>query len=121
MKNIEPGFFLDDFKVEASIHVEQIEAAFLDVESLAGNADLINHVFRDAHSLKGTSGFFSLDKIVAVSHALESVFSKLRDGSLDISDDDRKVTERLRLAGELLGIRLDDHIIVADGNFVSAY
>jgi len=42
-------------------------------------------------------------------------------GMLDISDDDREVTKRLKLAGELLGIRLDDHIIVADGNFVSAY
>ena len=41
-------------------------------------------------------------------------------GSLDISEQDREATKRIRQAGELLGIRLDDHIIVAAGDFVSA-
>ena len=41
-------------------------------------------------------------------------------GMLDISEQDRDVTKRIRLAGELLGIRLDDHIIVAGDEFVSA-
>lgn len=41
-------------------------------------------------------------------------------GMLDISEQDREVTKRIRLAGELLGIRLDDHIIVAGDSFVSA-
>ena len=40
---------------------------------------------------------------------------------LDISEQDREVTRRIRQAGELLGIRLDDHIIVAGDSFVSAY
>jgi DNA repair protein RadC len=39
-------------------------------------------------------------------------------GMLDISEQDRKVTEIIRQAGELLGIRLDDHIIVAGDSFV---
>ena len=42
-------------------------------------------------------------------------------GVLDISNDDKEVTQRIRLAGELLGIKLDDHIIVAGDSFVSAY
>jgi len=42
-------------------------------------------------------------------------------GMLDISDQDKEVTMRIRLAGELLGITLDDHIIVAGDSFVSAY
>jgi len=42
-------------------------------------------------------------------------------GMLDISSQDREVTRRIRQAGELLGIRLDDHIIVAGEEFVSAY
>jgi len=42
-------------------------------------------------------------------------------GMLDISEQDRDVTKRIRLAGELLGIRLDDHLIVAGDDFVSAY
>ena len=42
-------------------------------------------------------------------------------GSLDISEDDREVTKRIRQAGDILGIRLDDHIIVCEGDYVSAY
>jgi len=41
-------------------------------------------------------------------------------GSMDISDQDREVTKRLKKAGELLGIRLDDHIICGGGEYVSA-
>ena len=42
-------------------------------------------------------------------------------GSLDISEQDREVTKRIKKAGELIGIKLDDHIIVAGNEFVSAY
>jgi DNA repair protein RadC len=42
-------------------------------------------------------------------------------GQLDISEQDREVTRRIRKAGDLLGIRLDDHVVVAGGDFVSAY
>jgi len=42
-------------------------------------------------------------------------------GMLDISEQDKEVTNRIRLAGDLLGIRLDDHIIVAGDDYVSAY
>lgn len=40
-------------------------------------------------------------------------------GSSDISDGDSDVTRRLKLAGELLGIPLDDHILVAGDKVVS--
>jgi DNA repair protein RadC len=41
-------------------------------------------------------------------------------GSLDISNRDREVTDHIKKAGELLGITLDDHIIIAGDDFVSA-
>jgi len=41
-------------------------------------------------------------------------------GALDISDQDKEVTRRIKQAGDLLGIQLDDHIIVAGDRFVSA-
>jgi len=42
-------------------------------------------------------------------------------GMLDISASDREVTKRIKQAGDIIGIRLDDHIIVAGDEFVSAY
>jgi len=42
-------------------------------------------------------------------------------GMLDISSSDREVTKRIKQAGDIIGIRLDDHIIIAGDEFVSAY
>lgn len=42
-------------------------------------------------------------------------------GFLTVSDNDKEVTKRLRMAGDIIGIRLDDHIIVAGDDFISAY
>ncbi|MDR2569418.1 MAG: DNA repair protein RadC [Oscillospiraceae bacterium] len=42
-------------------------------------------------------------------------------GLLEISEQDREVTSRIRQAGDIIGIRLDDHIIVTADDFISAY
>ena len=42
-------------------------------------------------------------------------------GSLDIGNKDKEVTKRISAAGDLLGITLDDHIIIAGDEFVSAF
>jgi DNA repair protein RadC len=41
-------------------------------------------------------------------------------GSLEISKLDREITRNIRQAGEILGIRLDDHIIIGGDGYVSA-
>ena len=41
-------------------------------------------------------------------------------GILDVSEQDREVSKRIKQAGELIGIRLDDHIVVAGEGFCSA-
>jgi DNA repair protein RadC len=41
-------------------------------------------------------------------------------GDLEISEQDREVTRLIQNAGKMLGIPLDDHIIVAKDGFVSA-
>ena len=40
-------------------------------------------------------------------------------GQLGISEDDNNVTTRIRLAGELLGINLVDHLVIAGDAFTS--
>ena len=41
-------------------------------------------------------------------------------GSLDVGERDKDVTKRIRDAGELLGINLDDHIVITRDSFISA-
>ena len=40
-------------------------------------------------------------------------------GQLDISEHDKLITKRIKLAGELIGITLDEHLIVAESGNVS--
>jgi len=84
---LDTNIFLDDFEAEARTHVDKIEEAFLDVNEFSGDPKLISGAFRAAHSLKGTAGFFSLEKIIAVAHELESVFTQIKDGNLIIDDE----------------------------------
>ena len=41
-------------------------------------------------------------------------------GSLDVSGEDKEVSRRIKQSGELLGVRLDDHLIVSEDGFASA-
>jgi len=84
---IDTNLFLSDFEAEARIHIEKIETAFLDISSFESDLKLMNSVFRAAHSLKGTAGFLSLEKIVAVTHELEGVLSQLKEEILTIDNE----------------------------------
>ena len=87
MKNVNTDVFLDEFEAEAKEHIEKIENAFLDVSAFAEDPKTIDAAFRAAHSMKGTAGFFSLEKIVAVTHELEGIFSRIKDGHLAVDEE----------------------------------
>ncbi len=42
-------------------------------------------------------------------------------GKLEASEEDKEVTKRLRSAGSLLGIRLEDHVIVSDQKYIAIH
>ncbi|MCL2807865.1 MAG: chemotaxis protein CheA [Coriobacteriia bacterium] len=84
---LESDHLLGEFEAEAISHIGVIETAFLDMNDHTCDTDMMSNVFRAAHSLKGTAGFFKLKKIVDVSHELESFFTQIKDESIVISDD----------------------------------
>ncbi|HEY5282163.1 MAG TPA: chemotaxis protein CheW, partial [Polyangia bacterium] len=69
------------FVEEAREHLLTLEEDILGLESdgNAVNDDLVNKVFRVAHSIKGTAAFLALDKIKDVAHAMESLLGLFRD------------------------------------------
>jgi two-component system chemotaxis sensor kinase CheA len=72
------------FVEESREHLSTLEEDILGLESdgQAINDDLVNKVFRVAHSIKGTAGFLSLDKIKELAHAMESLLGLFRDHQL---------------------------------------
>ncbi|MFN4307694.1 chemotaxis protein CheA [Sulfurihydrogenibium azorense] len=77
----------EEFVVEASDHLENLEAALLSLEKDAENQDLINSAFRSMHTLKGGAGFLGLTKIVEVAHRVEDILGKVKEGKLKINSE----------------------------------
>ncbi|HLO96095.1 MAG TPA: Hpt domain-containing protein, partial [Burkholderiaceae bacterium] len=49
--------------------------------------EAVNAIFRAAHTIKGSSGLFGLDHIVAFTHVAESVLDEVRDGRVAIDEE----------------------------------
>ena len=80
---------LGSFIVEARELLTQMESDLLGLELQEGEAlrEMINSVFRAAHTIKGSSGLFGLDHIVRFTHVVESVLDRLRDDEISVSPD----------------------------------
>ncbi len=98
--------FLQDFAEEAKAHIERIEEALLNANNTTKDPDIINKAFRAVHSIKGSAGFFHLDKIVSLSHSMENVLGQVRSNHLSLSED---VSDALLSCNDLLR-HMVDHI-----------
>ena len=85
--NIDMGQFLESFFEEASEHLENMEAALLQLESAPGDGELLNTVFRAAHSIKGASSTFGVHAVGEFTHVLESLLDRMRDGELQVTSE----------------------------------
>jgi len=77
---------LELFIVESRELLEDMEAALLAIEGAEDKTEMVNAIFRAAHTIKGSSGLFSLDQVVAFTHVVESVLDKVRAGNMVLSD-----------------------------------
>ncbi len=84
---IDMSRFRAAFYVEAGEHLEQMEAALLQLESNPSDIDLLNTIFRAAHSIKGASTTFGIEEVGRFTHVLESVLERLRDGGIRTCTD----------------------------------
>jgi len=90
---------MQEFAIEGKSHVEKIEATLLEIEKGQKDPSLINVLFRSAHSIKGTAGFFGLHKIVALSHSMENLLGAIRSDEVII---DSKIVDVLLKANDKL-------------------
>lgn len=74
---------LQDFLVEASELVDQLNEQLVDLEHSPKDADLLNAVFRGFHTVKGGAGFLGITPLIEVCHRAENVFDKIRNGDVD--------------------------------------
>ncbi|MBV8124507.1 MAG: chemotaxis protein CheA [Paucibacter sp.] len=77
---------LNLFIVEARELLADMEAALLHLEAPTGNNESINAIFRAAHTIKGSSGLFGLDHMVAFTHVMENLLDEVRDAHISIDE-----------------------------------
>ena len=80
---------LQTFFSESRELLEEMENALLGIEQVEQDEqkdEMVNAIFRAAHTIKGSSGLFGLEQIVAFTHVVESVLDHVRDGKLHIAD-----------------------------------
>ena len=78
---------LEDFLVEAFEMIEQLDQDLVELESNPDDLDLLNRIFRVAHTIKGSSSFLNFDVLTKLTHHMEDVLNKARHGELKLNSD----------------------------------
>jgi two-component system, chemotaxis family, sensor kinase CheA len=73
------------FIEEAKEHIESLTKCMLTLEKDPQNKDVVNMLFRSAHTLKGSSGMMGYKDFQELTHAMEDVFDGMRKGNAPTS------------------------------------
>lgn len=71
--------YLDIFIEESREHLQQLNVSLLELEKDNRNKEVLNEVFRVAHTLKGMSGTMGYTKMQTLTHRMEDVLDALRN------------------------------------------
>ena len=74
------GYFIE----EAKEHLQTIESALLNLQSVANDQEHLNEVFRAAHSVKGGAAMLGLHSMQHISHRLEDYFKVLKEHTVPV-------------------------------------
>lgn len=96
-----------DFLAEAEEIIDQLSLDLVALSDCADggdfNPDLVNSIFRGAHSLKGLAGMFGFTDIAELSHNMENLLDSLRLGKVSLSQNTISVLfESMELLGTLV-------------------
>lgn len=69
------------FIEEAKEHIETITQSLLILEKEPSNQEVVNALFRSAHTLKGSSGMMGFKDFQELTHSMEDVFDEMRKGN----------------------------------------
>lgn len=75
------------FIAESQESLNALSQALLDLEDNPEEMDILNNIFRYAHTLKGMSATMGYDKIADLSHKMENLLDKIRQGTISLSTD----------------------------------
>lgn len=81
---------LETFRIEADEHIQNISDGIIKLEQTSADEErsaILEHTFREAHSLKGASRAVGISEIETICHTIETAFSSLKLGQLEPSPE----------------------------------
>lgn len=85
LKDPEMKEILESFLIETKEILEKLDVDLMELEKRSEDQELLNQVFRSFHTIKGTSGFFGLNKLTSITHKCEDILNKLRKGEAKLN------------------------------------
>ena len=76
--------YLDIFVEESREHLQQLNSSLLVLEKNNSDKDVLNEIFRVAHTLKGMAGTMGFTKMQTLTHDMEDVLDALRNDRLKV-------------------------------------
>ncbi|GAA8558095.1 chemotaxis histidine kinase/response regulator CheAY2 [Helicobacter pylori] len=76
---------MEDFLIEAFEMNEQLDQDLVELEHNPEDLDLLNRIFRVAHTIKGSSSFLNLNILTHLTHNMEDVLNRARKGEIKIT------------------------------------
>ncbi|NLY88901.1 MAG: chemotaxis protein CheA [Firmicutes bacterium] len=84
---METSDYLRVFMDECQEHLQSLNSALLELENNPGNKEILNSIFRSAHTVKGASATMGFNKMANLTHAMEDVLGLLRRGDLEVTPE----------------------------------
>ena len=79
--------YLEIFIDETSEHIQSLSDNIMTLEKEPDNKDVINEIFRAAHSLKGMAGTMGFKRMQHLTHDMEDVFQEVRSDRVKVTSD----------------------------------
>lgn len=102
--------YLDVFLDESREHLQAVNDNILVLEKEPENLDLVNEIFRSAHTLKGMAATMGYEDIASLTHKMENVLDLIRNSKLKVTTE---VIDIIFVAIEYLEVMVED---IGNGN-----
>lgn len=79
--------YLEIFIDETKEHLQTLSDQIMILEQEPENMDVINEIFRAAHSLKGMAGTMGFKRMQRLTHDMENVFQEVRSGNMTVQPE----------------------------------
>ncbi len=79
--------YLEIFIDETNEHIQSLSDNIMALEQEPDNKDVVNEIFRAAHSLKGMAGTMGFKRMQHMTHDMENVFQEVRNDTIKVDSD----------------------------------